>query len=385
MTKTISILGSTGSIGRQALEVVDGLPGSFNIFGLAAGRNLELLKKQIAKHKPELVSVATRELAFRLGKEFKGIEIVWGKDGLKQIAENSRNDLALVAVTGLNGLEPTISAINNGVNVALANKETLVSAGNIVTRLAKEKKVSIIPVDSEHSAIYQCIKGKDYSLVNKIILTASGGPFRTKSPEEIQNATVENTLNHPSWFMGDKITVDSATLMNKGLEVIEAHWLFGLDYTKIKVVIHPQSVIHGAVEFLDGSVISQMGLPSMHIPIQFALTYPGIYPGIKSNSLDLTQISNLEFEPPDLNRFPCLKLAYEAGKKGGTCPAVLNAVNEEAVYAFLQGKIRLTDIAHIVAESLEQLDNINNPSYDDILEVDKTSRKIVDEVFLSKF
>jgi len=384
MSKTISILGSTGSIGKQALEVIDKLPGEFNIFALAAGQNIGLLKQQIAKYKPELVSVATKELAFKLSRETKDIEVLWGQAGLKQIAGNTRNDLVLISVTGLNGLEPTISAIENGVDVALANKETLVAAGNIVTKLALEKNVQIIPVDSEHSAIYQCKNGKTASNINKIILTASGGPFRTKSIEEIQNATVENTLNHPKWSMGDKITVDSATLMNKGLEVIEARWLFNVDYKDIEVVIHPQSIIHGAVEFLDGSVISQMGLPSMHIPIQYALTYPEILPGIKTRTFDFTQIAKLDFEKPDFNKFPCLELAYEAGKLGGTYPVVLNAVNEEAVYAFLHGKIKLTDIAKSVSKAMEQHKSVTDPSFDEILEIDKASRQNVSKYFLNK-
>ncbi len=384
MKRTISILGSTGSIGTQALEVIENLPGWFKLHGLSAGENIDLLKKQIKKFKPEAVSVSTEKLACELYRDVKNIEILWGKEGLKKIAGNQSNDIVLVAVTGLNGLEPTISAIENGIDIALANKETLVSAGNIITKLAKEHDVRIIPVDSEHSAIYQCIGTKNYSRIKKIILTASGGPFRTKSAEEISNATVKTTLAHPKWSMGDKITVDSATLMNKGLEVIEAHWLFDVDYDDIEIVIHPQSVVHGAVEFLDGSVISQMGLPSMHIPIQFALTYPETLKGIKTGSLDFTEIAGLDFEKPDFERFPCLKLAYEAGKKGGTYPAALNAINEEAVYSFLKGKIKLTDIVKIVSKGLELHKNIDSPSIEDILEVDKVSRQFVSEYFANK-
>jgi len=377
MKRAISILGSTGSIGKQALEVVEKLHGRFNVFGLAAGKNIELLKKQIIKFNPQVVSVESEIDACKLYKDIKHVEILWGKEGLRQIAENTKNDIVLIAVTGLNGLEPTISAIKNGINVALANKETLVSAGNIVTKLAKEKNVKIIPVDSEHSAIYQCINSRESSKIKRIILTASGGPFRTSTLEEIHNATVKNTLAHPKWSMGDKITVDSATLMNKGLEVIEAYWLFNVDYSNIEVIIHPQSVMHGAVEFLDGSVISQMGLPSMHIPIQYALSFPETFEGIKTGSLDFTQITGLEFEKPDFERFPCLKLAYEAGIKGGTYPAALNAINEEAVFAFLKGEIRLTDIAKIVSKGLEQHNNIVNPSYEEILDADKEARHFV--------
>lgn len=298
MKRKISILGSTGSIGRQALEVVESLPDKFEVVGLAAGSNIELLKTQVEKFKPQVVSVKTEELAHKLGKD-----VLWGAEGLKTIAGNKHNDLVLMAVTGINGLEPTIAAIENGINIALANKETLVAAGNIVIKKALKNNVSIIPVDSEHSAIYQCINARDAANVRKIVLTASGGPFRTKSIKEIERATVSTTLSHPNWSMGDKITVDSATLMNKGLEVIEAHWLFGIDYKDIDVVIHPQSIMHGAVEFLDGSYIAQMGLPSMHIPIQYALTYPETHKGLKTNTLDLTEISKLEFEKPDFEKF----------------------------------------------------------------------------------
>jgi 1-deoxy-D-xylulose-5-phosphate reductoisomerase len=380
MTRTVSILGSTGSIGKQSLEVLEGLPqGQFEVFALAAGRNIELLQQQIDKFHPAVVCVETEEDADRLASELKDVEVLCGSEGLKKIAGNTVNDVVLVAVTGLNGLEPTMEALKNGITVALANKETLVAAGNIVNRLAKKNHAKIIPVDSEHSAIFQCIAARDGIGVRKIILTASGGPFRTKTIEEIRSATVETALAHPRWSMGDKITVDSATLMNKGLEVIEAHMLFNAAYENIEVVIHPQSVVHGAVEFDDGSVIAQMGVPSMHIPIQFALTYPETCQGIKTGSLDLTKISRLDFEKPDFEKFPCLKLAYKAGKKGGTAPVVLNAVNEEAVYAFLRGEIRLTDIPEIVLKALDRHENIENPTLEDILRVDKASRELYQE------
>lgn len=376
MTRTVSILGSTGSIGKQALEVLEGLPkGKLKVYALSAGRNIELLRRQISQFQPTVACVELEEDAVRLSEEFKNIEILWGTEGLKKIAGNIINDVVLVAVNGLIGLEPTMEALKNGITVALANKETLVAAGDIVMKLARDNNTSIIPVDSEHSAIFQCIAARNGVSVRKIILTASGGPFRTKTIEEIRSATVESTLAHPRWSMGDKITVDSATLMNKGLEVIEAHMLFGVDYDDIEVVIHPQSVVHGAVEFEDGSVIAQIGVPSMHIPIQLALTYPETCRGIKTDSLDLTKISRLDFEKPDFEKFPCLKLAYEAGKKGGTSPVVLNAVNEEAVYAFLRGEIRLTDIAEIVEKALNKHENIENPSLEDILRIDKISRK----------
>lgn len=372
--KKISILGSTGSIGKQALEVVDALQDKFQIVGLAAGANIEEFKKQIVKYNPEFISVKTKELALELKKDIKNKEIFWGNEGLVEIAKNSQNEMVLVAVNGLNGLFPTLAAVDNGINIALANKETLVSAGNIVMKKAKEKNVKILPVDSEHSAVFQCLASRNFSALRKLIITGSGGPFRDKALEEIENATVEETLAHPNWSMGDKITVDSATLMNKGLEVIEAHWLFDVDYKDIEVVIHPQSIVHSAVEFLDGSVIAQMGLPSMHIPIQYALTYPETFEGIKTGTLNFAEIGRLDFEKPDLNKFPCLKLAYEAGIKGGTYPAVLNAANEEAVYAFLEGKIKLTEICKIVYKVLENHKNIENPELNDIINSDNEAR-----------
>lgn len=382
MKKKISILGSTGSIGKQALEVIDRLKDNFEIVGLAAGSNLKELKDQINKYNPEFVSVKTQELAQKLKKDIKHKEILWGNEGLVEIAKNTQNDVVLVAVTGINGLYPVLAAIDNGIDVALANKETLVAAGNIVMKKALAKNVKILPVDSEHSAIFQCLSSrKDFdSSAKKLIITASGGPFRNKTLEEINKATLKETLAHPNWAMGDKITVDSATLMNKGLEVIEAHWLFGMDYKDIEVVIHPQSIVHSAVEFFDGSVIAQMGLPSMHIPIQYALTYPETFKGIKTGTLNFSQVSRLDFEEPDLDKFPCLKLAYEAGTKGGTYPTALNAANEEAVYAFLREEIKITEIYNIVYKILEKHNNIINPELDDIIKVDKETRVFAGEL-----
>jgi 1-deoxy-D-xylulose-5-phosphate reductoisomerase len=374
MKRKISILGSTGSIGKQALEVVDNLQDKFEIIGLAAGNNISELKDQIAKYNPEFVSVKTEELALKLKKDVPNKDILWGNDGLVEIAKNSHNDMVLLAVNGLNGLFPALAAVENGIDIALANKETLVSAGNIVMKKARENNIKILPVDSEHSAVFQCLASRNFSYVNKLIITGSGGPFRKWSFEDIKNASPEQTLAHPNWSMGEKITVDSATLMNKGLEVIEAHMLFDIDYKDIEVVIHPQSIIHSAVEFKDGSVISQMGLPSMHIPIQYALTYPETFEGIKTGTLNLAEIGKLEFEKPDLNKFPCLKLAYEAGIKDGTYPAALNAANEVAVYSFLRGEIKLTDIAVIVERILEKHNNIQNPSLEDIIKVDEETR-----------
>lgn len=375
MKKKISILGSTGSIGRQALEVVDKMPDKFEIYALAAGNNVEKITEQIKKYNPEIVCMKDDSAAFELEKEFKNLRVLHGNDGLVEIAQNTINDIVLVSVTGINGLFPTLAAINNGVDVALANKETLVAAGDIVMQRLKMSKSKLLPVDSEHSAIHQCIK--DIEQVKKLIVTASGGPFRDKSIAEMRNATVEQTLAHPKWHMGSKITVDSATLMNKGLEVIEAHHLFGLDYQNIDVVIHPQSIIHSAIEYHDGSIIAQMGIPSMHIPIQYALTYPERFEGIKTGSFDFTQINQLTFEKPDLKKFPCLELAYQAGKDGGSAPVVLNAANEEAVFGFLAHKIALFEIAEIVEKVLAQHNTVKNPSLADIIEIDTQTRDYV--------
>lgn len=382
MKEKISILGSTGSIGRQALEVVSSLPDIFEIYGLAAGENIELLKEQIYKYNPEIVSVKDEKTAETLQKEIKHIPVLCEKEGLIEIASNAENNLILIAVNGVTGLYPTLAAINNRINVALANKETLVSAGNIVMERAKKNDVKILPVDSEHSAIFQCIDGKDESQIKKIIMTGSGGPFRNKTLAEMSKATKEETLAHPRWSMGNKITIDSATLMNKGLEVIEAHWLFNVDYSNIEVVIHPESIMHSAVEFIDGSVIAQLGIPSMHIPIQYALTYPQRFEGLKTDSMNFTKASSLHFEKPDFERFPCLKLAYEAGIKGGTYPAVLNAANEIAVYAFLDGKIKLIQIANLVEKVLEEHKCVETPDLKDIIESDEWAREFAESIIL---
>ena len=283
--------------------------------------------------------------------------------------------MILVAVSGKVGLKPTLKAIDNGIDIALANKETLVMAGDIVIKRAKEKQVLILPVDSEHSAIHQCIRNRED--IKRLIITASGGPFRTKSIDDIKKATVEETLHHPKWNMGKKITIDSATLMNKGLEVIEAHHLFDMDYQNIKVVVHPQSIVHSAVECYDGSVIAQLGFPSMHIPIQYALTYPKRLEGIKTDSFDFAKAARLDFEEPDLEKFPCLNLAYEAGKAGGTYTVCLNAANEEAVFAFLDGKISLWQIYEITRKMIDSHVNIPSPDIETIIEQDKITREKV--------
>ena len=367
MKKKITIIGSTGSIGTQALEVIEKISNEFEIIGLAAGSNVDLLNKQIEKFHPKTVCIGKKaEIAD------KSVKVLYGDEGLEELCSNKENDIILVAVSGKIGLRPTISAIKNGINIALANKETLVMAGDIVTKLAKEYNVKILPVDSEHSAIHQCIK--DISQVSKLIITASGGPFLHKTVEDMKNATVEQTLKHPRWNMGRKITVDSATLMNKGLEVIEAHHLFGFDYDDIEVVVHPQSIVHSAVEYADGSVIAQLGLPSMHIPIQYAITYPNRIEGIKSKSFSFAEIAHLDFEKPDFEKFPTVKLAYQAGKEGGSATICLNAANEEAVFAFLENKIKLFDIYAITEKMYNAHNIVKNPSIDEIFAIDEEIR-----------
>ncbi len=365
--KKISIIGSTGSIGTQALEVIEKLQDKFEILALAGGSNTGLLKKQAEKFKPAYICHNSSS-----NEDFSGCKILRGSQGLEEICSNKENDIILVACSGKIGLKPTLTAIKNGINIALANKETLVMAGDIVMSEAKKYGVKILPVDSEHSAIHQCIK--DIKYVDKLIITASGGPFLHKSIEDIKKATVEEALHHPRWNMGKKITVDSATLMNKGLEIIEAHHLFGFDYKDIDVVIHPQSIVHSAVEYKDGSVIAQLGLPSMHIPIQYAITYPERLEGIKSKSFSFAEIARLDFEKPDFEKFPCVKLAYHAGQTGGTATTCLNAANEEAVFAFLDGKIKLYDIYTIVEKMMSSHNVISNPDIDEIFSVDEEIR-----------
>lgn len=371
----ISILGSTGSIGRQAVEVIQKMPDFFEIVSLCGGNNIDELRKQIKLLNPKNVCVKSEDNALLLKKEFPKINILHGDEGLTEIAKDTTNDRILVSVSGKTGLRPTLAAIENKIDVALANKETLVMAGDIVMARAKETGTKILPVDSEHGAIHQCLSNRDE--VEKLIITASGGPFRNKSIDDIKNATVEETLHHPKWNMGKKITIDSATLMNKGLEVIEAHHLFNMPYDKIQVVVHPQSIVHSAVEYVDGSVIAQLGFPSMHIPIQYTLTYPHRMEGIETKSFDFIKAGRLDFEAPDLEKFPCLKLAFEAGKQGGTLPAVMNAANEEAVFMFLDKKISLWDIYEITKRMMEKHINIKNPSLEEIIEQDLITREKV--------
>ena len=374
--RKISIIGSTGSIGRQALEVLEYLQDKFEITALAGGLNTDLLLEQAEKFRPKYVSSDKYDV--RLGK-INGCKYL--VNGLEEIcSKKDENDIILVAVSGKVGLKPTLKAIENGIDIALANKETLVMAGDIVMAKAREKGVRILPVDSEHSAIHQCIK--DIHQVRKLIITASGGPFLKKSREEMHNATVEQALAHPKWNMGKKITVDSATLMNKGLEIIEAHHLFNMAYEDIEVVIHPQSVIHSAIEYKDGSVIAQLGLPSMHIPIQYAISYPERFEGIKTQSFSFSDIARLDFEKPDFEKFPSLNYAYNAGQKGGSATTSLNAINEEAVFAFLRGDIKLCKIYDLIEKLMPKCTFIAKPTIDEIFELDKEARELTQKSLL---
>ena len=380
MKRKISIVGSTGSIGTQALEVIEKLQDKFEILALCAGSNIKKLNEQIEKFHPKFVVINSAEYK----NDVIGCDnILIGDTGLEEICSNTDNDIILMACSGKIGLKPTLTAIKNRIDIALANKETLVMAGDIVMPLAKKYGVNIIPVDSEHCAIHQCIK--DLSQVSKLIITASGGPFLHKTIDDMKSATVDEALAHPRWNMGRKITVDSATLMNKGLEVIEAHHLFNMDYDNIDVVIHPQSIVHSAIEYIDGSVIAQIGLPSMHIPIQYAICYPEKYEGIKSKSFSFSEIARLDFEAPDFNKFKFLELAYKAGREGGSATAILNAADEEAVFAFLKGEIKLYDIYQITEEIYSSFDIKHDLTIDEIFEIDKDVRAKTNELVTRRY
>ena len=369
ITRKIAVLGSTGSIGRQTLEVVRAFPQRFRIIGLAASKNLDLLAEQISEFQPRFAYFLGRETATppNIGCEFLPLE---------EIARHPEVDIVVMATSGASGLLPTIAAVAAAKRVALANKEALVMAGESITREAKLSGAQILPVDSEHSAIWQCLKGEKQK-ATRIILTASGGPLLRYSPAQLGKVTVEQALKHPSWQMGRKVTVDSATLMNKGLEVIEAHWLFDMPFENIRVLIHPQSLIHSLVEFPDGSVKAQLSYPDMRLPIQYALGYPERLPNPELPRLDWDGLKSLTFEQPDFGKFPCLKLAIEAGKKGGTYPAVLSSADEIAVELFLSGRIRFNDIARLVAGALEQHQPVVQPTLEEILAADTWAREKV--------
>ncbi len=378
--KNISIVGATGSIGTQTLDVVRKEKDSFNLVAISFNKNFEMAINIIEEFSPGYVAV-TDEKNYKLLKEYVNnkkyaIEILYGMDGLKTIASLKEVDIVVTSVVGMIGLIPTLEAIKSKKTIALANKETLVVAGEIVMQLAKEYGVSILPVDSEHSAIFQCLRGNPYNTLDKILLTASGGPFRGKDKDFLKNVSKEDALKHPNWNMGSKISIDSATLMNKGLEVIEAHWFFDADYSDIEVIVHPQSIIHSMVQYKDGSIIGQMGTADMRLPIQYALNYPERKECLIPK-LDFYKLGKLTFEEPDTSTFRCLKLAFEAGKKGNIMPTILNAANEVAVDLFLNDYIGFLDIPSIIEKCLEQFGSSLELNIDNILSMDKEVREYI--------
>ena len=375
--KKIAILGSTGSIGTQTLEIVR-TNKDIKVTALAAGRNIDLLEKQIREFEPKLAAVWSEDLASELKSRVRDmqVEILSGMDGLLAVAAEQESEILVTAIVGMIGILPTIEAIKAGKDIALANKETLVTAGHIIMPLAKEHHVSILPVDSEHSAIFQSLQGGQRKALHKILLTASGGSFRGKKREELENIQVEDALKHPNWEMGRKITIDSSTMVNKGLEVIEAKWLFGVTVDQIQVVVQPQSIIHSMVEYEDGAVIAQLGTPDMKLPIQYALYYPErrYLPGERLDFGTLTQIT---FEKPDMETFYGLKLAVEAGKRGGSLPTVFNAANEKAVALFLDRKIRYLQIPEIIQACMENHKNISDPTVEEILKTEQETYQFI--------
>ncbi|KGP92890.1 1-deoxy-D-xylulose 5-phosphate reductoisomerase [Pontibacillus chungwhensis BH030062] len=372
--KHIALLGSTGSIGIQTTDVIRNHPEEFKLFAMAFGRNVEKALPLVEEFNPAIIVVQDEETKTKLSEQNVQAEILAGSNGMKEIATHDHVDILVNAIMGSVGLEATLGAIESHKQVALANKETLVTAGHLVMEAAKKNQVDILPVDSEHSAIYQCLNGENRKDVNKITLTASGGSFRDKSRSDLEGVTVEDALNHPNWSMGAKITIDSATMMNKGLEVIEAHWLFDISYDDIDVIQHRESVIHSMVEFKDKSVIAQLGTPDMRVPIQYALTFPNRLEMQETKTLNLVEIGKLHFEEMDFDRFPCLRMAYEAGRAGGTMPTVLNAANEQAVALFLEGKISFLTIEALIERALEEHEVIPKPTLDTIVAVDQETR-----------
>lgn len=368
----IAILGSTGSIGTQTLDIVRE-QGDIRVRALTAGKNINLLERQIREFRPKLAAVWSAEDAAELAVRVKDlpVRIVSGMDGLLDAATVPESDILVTAVVGMIGLRPTVAAIRAGKNIALANKETLVTAGHLIMPLAEEYHSAILPVDSEHSAVFQSLNGEAGNKIHKILLTASGGPFRGKTKKELEHMRVEDALRHPNWSMGKKITVDSATLVNKGLEVMEAKWLFGTDLDRIQVVVQPQSVIHSMVEFEDGSIMAQLGTPDMRLPIQYALYYPKRRP-LSGKRLDFFALGNLTFERPDMDTFEGLRLAYQAAERGGNMPTVLNAANERAVAKFLERKIKFPEITQIISECMESCRFISSPNLEEILETEQS-------------
>jgi 1-deoxy-D-xylulose-5-phosphate reductoisomerase len=386
--KRIAILGSTGSIGRQCLRVVESLPGRFEVVAMAAGSNTALAAEQVARHKPKLISVATEEGAAELRAALKRetrskelapeTEIVFGPEGIERVATHPETETLLSAAVGVVGLPATYKAIEKGKNIALANKEVLVAAGEVVMAEVQRQKVALLPVDSEHNAIHQCLRAGEHCEVKRLVLTASGGPFRQTAISQLAKVRPRQALEHPNWKMGQRITIDSATLMNKGFEVIEAHWLFGMDLERIQVVIHPQSTIHSMVEFVDGSVLAQLGPTDMRMPIQYALTYPERVPS-NGCMLDWASMRQLEFEDVPAPKFPCLGLAKAALREGGPLPCALNAADEVAVAAFLEERLPFTGIAAVIERVLERMPRTTVRKIDDVIAADEEARRLARE------
>lgn len=376
--RKIAILGTTGSIGTQTLSIVREKK-DLEVVSMSCGSNIDLFEEQIREFNPKLVSCGNEDKALELKKRISDldVEVLSGMDGLIAVATIPEAEIVVTAIVGMLGIRPTVAAINEGKDIALANKETLVTAGHIIMPLSKEKNISILPVDSEHSAIFQSLQGNEDNNIHKILLTASGGPFRGFSKEQLEKVTLEDALKHPNWEMGKKITIDSATMVNKGLEVMEAKWLFGVDLDRIEVVVHPQSILHSAVEYDDGAVVGQLGLPDMRLPIQYALYYPKRLP-MSGDYLDLFKVQDMTFEKPDLDVFVGLKYAYEAQREGGNMPTIFNAANEKAVALFLNKKISFTDIYRLIDNSMKEIEYINNPTLDEILYTESEVYKYLD-------
>jgi 1-deoxy-D-xylulose-5-phosphate reductoisomerase len=378
--KRITLLGSTGSIGTQTLDIVAEYPEKFQVVGMTAGGNIELFAQQIRKFQPEIVAIANETKLAELKEAIADLAVkpimLAGAEGVETVAAYGDSEAVVTGIVGCAGLLPTIAAIKAGKNIALANKETLIAGGEVVVPLVKKHGVKLLPADSEHSAIFQCLQGVPEGGLRRIILTASGGAFRDRPTEELASVTVADALKHPNWAMGKKITIDSATLMNKGLEVIEAHYLFGVDYDKIEIVIHPQSIIHSLIELEDTSVLAQLGIPDMRLPLLYSLSYPDRIP-TQWERLDLVKCGTLTFRAPDHQKYPCMELAYAAGRAGGTMPAVLNAANEQVVELFLQERVRYVQIADLIKHVCDRHNLISKPELEDILEADKWARNEV--------
>ncbi|MGR9050120.1 1-deoxy-D-xylulose-5-phosphate reductoisomerase [Halobacillus faecis] len=375
--KQVSLLGATGSIGIQTLDVLRLHPDQFSLYAMGFGRNVEKALPLIREFEPSMIVVQDEETKRKLEKELSHSQILCGGEGLIEASIAEPVDVVVNAVMGSIGLPATLKAIQSKKQIAIANKETLVTAGHLVMEEARKHDVNLLPVDSEHSAIFQALNGEQRKDINKLIITASGGSFRDQTREELVGVTVDDALNHPNWKMGAKITIDSASMMNKGLEVIEAHWLFDVPYDQIHVILHRESVIHSMVEYVDRNVIAQLGTPDMKVPIQYALTYPERKELPITKNLNLEEIATLNFQKMDMDRFPCLRMAFEAGKAGGSMPTVLNAANEEAVQQFLEGKISFLDIEKYIAQALEKHDRIHNPDLSTIISIDKETRERV--------